>query len=76
MSSPTTFAQSVAAELRAEMARQRKSTTELASALNISQSSASRRFSGEQAMSLDEINAVAIWLKVPVTMFFAQREAA
>lgn len=71
MSSPSNLSQSVAAELRAEMARQRKTTTDLAYALKISQSSASLRYSGKQTLTLDEVGIVAEWLGVPLTALLA-----
>lgn len=58
-----------AAEVRAEMARQRKSGLELASLLDLSQASASRRVLGQIAFSLDELSVIAEWLAVPVENF-------
>lgn len=54
----------VAAEIRAEMARQRKSGVELASLLHLSQQSVSRRVNGETDLTLDELEVVARWLDV------------
>jgi transcriptional regulator with XRE-family HTH domain len=51
------------------MARQRKSGIELASLLDLSQTSASRRLLGQTAFSLDELATVADWLGVPVSNF-------
>ena len=62
----SSFREGVAAELRAEMARQRKSGVELASVLNLSQQSVSRRLNGDTDISLDEIAVIADWLQVPV----------
>jgi transcriptional regulator with XRE-family HTH domain len=67
-----TLRQATAAELRAEMARQRKTGVELAALLECSQQSASRRMNGDVDMSLDEIAKIADWLGVP----FAQLVAA
>lgn len=64
--SPT---QRVAAELRAEMARQNRSRMDLADALGISHSAASRRFDGSISLDVDELYRVAVWLSVPVSRF-------
>lgn len=64
-STPT--ATHVAAEVRAEMARQRKTGMDLAELLGCSQSSAARRMSGETPLSLNEVYAVARWLGVSVS---------
>ncbi len=58
----TQLSQQVAGEVRAHMARQRKTGVELASLLQISQQSASRRMTGERVFDLDEIAEVAQWL--------------
>lgn len=67
MSSPTSLARQVAGEVRAEMARQRKTSSDLATALGTSQSSASRRLTGETAFDLDEVAVVADWLNIPIS---------
>lgn len=48
------------------MARQRKTGIELASLLNLSQQSASRRMNGETDIDLDELEVIAGWLGVNV----------
>jgi len=75
VTSPSTYREAVAAELRAEMARQRKTVNDLASLLQISQSAASRRFNGEMDVSLDEISVVAEWLGVPFTDWLVRATA-
>lgn len=60
------YREGVAAEVRAEMARQRKTGVELASVLDLSQQSASRRLTGESGLDVDELAMIADWLKVPV----------
>lgn len=59
------------------MARQRprKTSIDLAKALGISQSSASRRMTGETGLDLDELEAVAAWLNVPISSFLGTPEA-
>lgn len=66
MSSQLTTAQRVAGALRAEMARQRKTGLDLAQLLNCSQSSASRRMTGEVTLDLDEVGAISEWLDIPI----------
>ena len=65
----------VAAEIRAEMARQRRTGRDLASVLQISQQSASRRMNGETDMSLDEIATVSDWLGLSPTALFERASA-
>lgn len=73
MSSIRSFA---AGALRAEMARQKKSSVDLASLLGCSQSSAARRMSGETPLDLDDIAAIARWLGVTEATFFEPIESA
>lgn len=56
----------VAANVRAEMARHRVSGRELAQRVGRSQTWLSRRLVGEIAFALDELEAVSIALDVPV----------
>lgn len=62
MSSNPSLTQTVAGELRAEMARQRKTGIDLAEVLQCSQQSASRRMTGSIGLDLDELDRVAAWL--------------
>lgn len=61
----------MAGEVRAEMARQRKTGVELASHLQISQQSASRRLTGETDFDLDEVASIAEWLDVDLYQLIA-----
>ena len=72
MSYRSSLRERAAGALRAEMARQKKTSVDLAHALNISQSSASRRMNGAGAIDLDEVQRWSDWLGVPVTYFFAE----
>ena len=56
----------VAGEIRAEMARQRRTGVELASHLQITQQAVSRRLSGEASLDLDDVARIADWLGVPL----------
>jgi len=49
-------------EIRAEMARQRKTGKQLAEVLGCSQQSASRRLNGETTFSIGEFISAALWL--------------
>lgn len=60
----------VAAEVRAELARQKIPVRRLPFLLGKSQSYWSRRVNAEQAMDVDDLYALAELLKVPVTRFF------
>lgn len=66
------YAASVAAEVRAEMARQHKSQTTLALDLGVSQAFLSRRLSGGVPFDIDELDRIARVLEVPVTRFLCE----
>ena len=76
MSSEQTLSQAVAGALRAEMARQRRTSIELAACLGVSQATAARRTNGETPLDLDEIETIAAWLDVPVAALLADAAAA
>ena len=56
--------QTAAGALRAEMARQKKTSGELAQVLGLSQSAASRRMSGDVELTASQIRVVSDWLGV------------
>jgi cyanate lyase len=58
-----------AAEVRAELARQRKTQSALAEALGRSEAYVTRRLTGEVAFNLEEIESVAGFLGVPTSRF-------
>ncbi len=60
----------VAAEIRAEMGRQRRSGRSLAAELGWGQMYLSRRLSGRAPFNLDDVEAIAKRLEVPMTSFF------
>jgi len=60
----------VAAEVRAEMGRNKLTTNRLPRLLGKSQSYWSRRINGEQPMDVDDLHALAVLLRVPVARFF------
>jgi transcriptional regulator with XRE-family HTH domain len=62
-----TYNETVAAEVRAEMARQRRSQDDIASELGWSQPFMSRRLRGEIAFSTNELERLAVALGVPLS---------
>jgi transcriptional regulator with XRE-family HTH domain len=56
----------VAAELRAIMARQNRKQIELAAHLNMSQAALSNRLNGQQALTIDELMAIGLFLQADV----------
>lgn len=63
----------VAAEVRAELGRQRRSGSWLARELGVAQSAMSRRLTGELPFDVDELEAISAALDVPVTRFLIDR---
>lgn len=66
----------VAAEVRAEMARQRVSQTALADRLDVSQAYVSRRLTGDVPFDVEELREVAFILGVRVEQFITGTPAA
>lgn len=66
----------LAANLRGEMARQRRRQVDLAAVLSMSQAAVSRRLSGETPLDVDELYAVASWLDLPITDLMPQPVAS
>ena len=62
----TSLAQRVAAEIRAEMARQLLTQSELARRLGVIEMWLSRRLRGRQPLDLDELERIASVINVPV----------
>lgn len=67
---------SVADEVRAELARQRKTATELAVVLGITQHTAGRRLNGGTPFNIIELFAVASWLGLTVAEIARRAEHA
>jgi transcriptional regulator with XRE-family HTH domain len=61
----------IAAEVRAEMARQNRTQRALALAIGIDQASAGVRLQGKRPFKAEELVAVAAWLGVPIGQFTA-----
>jgi transcriptional regulator with XRE-family HTH domain len=68
--------QLVAAEVRAEMARQRMSQAGLAKLLGVAQQTVSRRLVGEVPFDVAELARIADLLGVPMTQFVRTTETA
>lgn len=60
------LSQKVAAAVRAEMAVQQKTVTQMAEALGIDRKAMKLRYDGEKSMTLSEVERLAIWLGVDV----------
>jgi transcriptional regulator with XRE-family HTH domain len=69
------WADGVATEIRAEMARQRKTQADLAEALGISPSTARNRLEGKPAFTIKDLGRIAVWLGVD-PMALTPRSAA
>lgn len=65
--SPTEYAEAVAAEIRAEMGRQRLNQAHLAQTLGMTVATAARRLRGEVPFNVIELALIANWLDVPVS---------
>ena len=70
-----TLSAAVAANIRAELARQRVSQFVVADRLGLSQAAVSRRLSGGTPFELDEVEAIASLLGVPLVDLIAERAA-
>jgi transcriptional regulator with XRE-family HTH domain len=71
-----TITASVAAEVRAELARQRMSQQLLAAKLGVSQQWVSRRIAGTVAFDVNELARIAGLLGVPMSQFLPVPAAA
>lgn len=69
--------QRIAAEIRAEMARQNKSQRDIADALRLPQQALQIRLAGKRSFRAEELADLAVALGVPVAQFLpTPREAA
>lgn len=64
---PDQYAEAIGSEVRAELARQRKTQAELASTLGITSATAARRLSGASPFDVSELATVANWLGIPLS---------
>lgn len=61
----------IAAEVRAEMARQHRTQDGLAALLGVTQQSVSPKVRGLASFRAEELKVIADWLQVPITQFTA-----
>jgi transcriptional regulator with XRE-family HTH domain len=59
----------IAAEVRAELARQHKTMSDLAEYMSADKGAVSRRVNGLRSFRAEELSAIADWLGVPVAQF-------
>lgn len=65
----------IAAEVRAEISRQKKPQREIADMLGLSQQQVSERVRGDVEWRISELVRVAGWLQVPITNFVPNSDA-
>ena len=70
------IADSVAAIVRAEMARRRRSSADLARELGISPVSVSRRLTGEVPIDVNELAQIAAFLGLPMSSLLPEAATA
>lgn len=66
----------VAGEIRAEMARRHVTGVQLAAQLGWTVSTTSRRLRGDQALTVDDVAAIAAVLDVPIEQLLSAAAAA
>lgn len=69
-----TAAQRLAGEVRAEMARQKRTAGELARVVGITAHTAGRRLNGAVPFNITELDAVARWLDIDLTALMKRAE--
>lgn len=74
--SRSTPSQRVALNVRAEIARQRRSGSNVAKSLGRTQAWISRRLAGHVAFSIDELNEIADELSIPLSVLIADEKAS
>jgi hypothetical protein len=67
--------QAIAAEVRAEVARQGKTLNEVAEILATDKGAVSRRMWGQRSFRVEELSTIADWLGVPVAQFVPKDRA-
>lgn len=69
---PSNDRATIAAEVRAELARQQKTQRDVADILGLPQQSVQLRLSGKRAFRAEELARLAEGLGVPISRFFAE----
>lgn len=67
-----THTDTVAANIRANMARGGYRIADLAEAIRKTDNTASKKYNGRAPITVDEIVTISEWLNVPVAEFFAK----
>ena len=70
-----TFSEQVAANIRAELARQKKTQAQLAEVWGINAASVSKRMSGAVPVDVNEVQMAAGWLGVPLSRLMGESAA-
>lgn len=73
---PNSPSQRVAANVRAELGRHRRSQADLGQALGLTQSAVSRRLAGKIVFDIAELHTIAAWLGVPLSVLLGVDVAA
>lgn len=74
---PVGYAEALGAEVRAALARQRKTQADLAAALGVTPATAARRLDGTSPFDVRELAIVANWLGVAISdLYPAERTAS
>ena len=71
-----TFSEQVAANIRAELARQKKTQSHLIEVWGITQGSVSKRLSGATPLDVNEVQKVADWLGIPLSRLITGEAAS
>lgn len=64
------FTESVAANVRAEVARKGKTQTELAFGIGMSKQSVSAKMNADSAFTLNDLERIANWLGIDIQILF------
>ena len=73
---PNSPSQQVAANVRAELGRHRRTQTAVGQHLGLSQTAVSRRLTGAIPFDVNELHLLATWLDVPVGTLLGEGVAA
>ncbi len=73
---PLSDRERIAAEVRAELARQQKTQRDVAEILGLPQPVVSLRLQGKRAFRAEELGKLAEALSVPISRFFPEPEGA
>ena len=66
------YTKTVAANIRASMARHECSISDLANVIDKQPATASQKYKGTTRITVDELGAISEWLNIPVTDFFTK----